>query len=525
MVREQSPPAEPSLAEVLQAFSFAADMAFGLPFEDGMRACYLAMRVAETLALPVETRATVYYAALLKDTGCTCQTTQLADAWKTDEIAARRDYFTAETRGLRGIAGWLRTYPAAGQAPHVRLKTIAAVVATSKPLVEEALTAATVVCARMCERLGLPAAVAEAARNFFEQWDGKGVPGERRGADIPIAARVLLPAFTVPTLLPTFSRSEIAQFIRSERAKWFDPDVADACQELLAGEAFWEELRGPEITARVLAMAPRAPGYEARPGLMDDVALAFADFIDLKSPHMAAHSRRVARIAEGLAKAAGCGPADRALVRRAALMHDLGLVAVPSFALNKPERQRTAAEREQLRLHPYYGERILEWVPALAPVQPIVGAHHEHVDGSGYFRGLRGNAIPLPARICAVADRLDDLVHDSPGEPALPLPRALEVLQSEAGTGLDADLVAAAGEALGYGGEPSRPTARPAGLTEREVEVLRLAAAGLTRREAAARLGISENTVRHHLEHIYNKTGTSTRVGATLFAIEHGLVV
>jgi HD-GYP domain-containing protein (c-di-GMP phosphodiesterase class II) len=202
-------------------------------------------------------------------------------------------------------------------------------------------------------------------------------------------------------------------------------------------------------------------------------------------------------------------------------MHDLGLVAIPSFSLEKPEEAFSDAEWESYRLHPYHGERILQRVPALAPLAEMVGNHQERFDGSGYYRGLRGGNISIGARIIAVADRLDELTHDAPGRSAIQLKDALAVLDSD--PGLDAEVVDALRRAVGE--ESTAPDKqRPAGLTPREVDVLRLAARGMTRAQIGAALQITENTVRHHLEHIYDKTATSTRVAATLFAIENGLL-
>jgi HD-GYP domain-containing protein (c-di-GMP phosphodiesterase class II) len=233
----------------------------------------------------------------------------------------------------------------------------------------------------------------------------------------------------------------------------------------------------------------------------------------------------VAAYAEQIAKLIGLRPEDVDRTRRAALVHDLGLVGVSSYALNKPAARLTSAEKETMRLHPYHGERILTLAPIAPGLAEVVGAHHERIDGTGYFRGLRDKDIPQAARIVAVASRLDELTHDAPGSPACSLVEALHTLDSESGTALDGSIVQALRRAAGQAIDTSRPARSwPAGLTDREVQVLRLATKGLTRRDVAGRLGISENTVRHHLEHIYNKTGTSTRVGATLFAMENDLI-
>jgi HD-GYP domain-containing protein (c-di-GMP phosphodiesterase class II) len=272
-------------------------------------------------------------------------------------------------------------------------------------------------------------------------------------------------------------------------------------------------------------MAPTDDQVPVSSARLDEVALAFADFTDLKSPYTSAHSRRAAAIGERVAALMAYGEAEQRLVKHTALVHDLGLVAVPSLYLNKPDASLSASEREAIRLHPYHGERILSRVGALVPLSVAVGAHHERFDGSGYFRGLRGKDVPLPARIVAVADRLDELTHERPGHHPIDLEGALHALIADSGKAFDPDVVYAVAGSLHKAAPTATPPQQwPSGLTDREVEVLRLAAKGLTRRDIGRRLGISENTVRHHLEHIYSKTGTSTRVSATLFAIENGLI-
>ena len=257
---------------------------------------------------------------------------------------------------------------------------------------------------------------------------------------------------------------------------------------------------------------------------VDELVLALADFIDLKAPHLRAHSRRTAELAERLATELGASEELIADSRRAGLLHDLGLVAVPSSILRKREDRLSAADRERLRLHPYHAERILERLPPLRHLASIVGAHHERFDGSGYYRGLQAPQIPLAARIVAVASRFDELTHAVPERAALSIAEAMHALASEQRSAFAPDVVRALPAALGQHHTLRSDGGWPAGLTSREVEVLRLATGELTRAAIARRLGLTENTVRHHLEHIYGKTGTSTRVGAVLFAMEHGLL-
>jgi DNA-binding CsgD family transcriptional regulator len=222
-------------------------------------------------------------------------------------------------------------------------------------------------------------------------------------------------------------------------------------------------------------------------------------------------------------------PNHVAAIRRAALLHDLGLVAVPAFVLHRPPDRLAPAESDTLRLHPHHTDRILARILVFSPLCSIVAAHHERLDGNGYPRGLRGEQVPIGARVLAVADTFDELTHVRPDGPGL-LPRnALEALVAESGTRFDSAMLDALAQVLALPVATAPPSGQPAkrewpaGLTDREVEVLGLLTTGATRREVAQRLNVSEHTVRHHLEHIYTKIDVRTRVEATLFALEHEL--
>lgn len=512
-----------TLAQVLCAFAYANDLAFGLQLEDTLRSCYLASRIATQLGLSEEIRSDAYVAALLKDAGCTSWTSELASVWRTDEIAARREMFIfSNAEDPRAFIAWMRRHVARDEPALRKLQGYFQVLTGSRALFQEAFATTAAVACRIAGRLGATASVQAALLDLFEQWDGTGHPQGLAGADIPIVSRIVFPTFFLVPVHRVSGRQATIDLASALRGEAFDPVVMDAFLQLAADETFWAELEAPDIQQRVLALEPDFQLVTDDEAAMEAAALAFADFIDLKSRYTAAHSRRVAAVAELLARIMQCAEPAVAQIRRAALVHDLGMVAIPSHSLERPWPALSEAERDQYRLHAYHGERILRRVPAFAPLAEMVGTHHERADGSGYYRGLTGPHISLGARIIAVADRLDGLTHDGPGTVALPLPAALDVLRGEP---FDTEVVTALRRAVGItGSEAPATSAWPAGLTDREVQVLKLAARGLPRREVARRLGITENTARHHLEHIYNKTGAPNRVSATLFAMEHGLL-
>jgi HD-GYP domain-containing protein (c-di-GMP phosphodiesterase class II) len=251
---------------------------------------------------------------------------------------------------------------------------------------------------------------------------------------------------------------------------------------------------------------------------LDDVALAFADIVDLKSGATVMHSRRTAELAEALAHRLRLDTDSVALTRRAALVHDAGLVAVPALILHK-EQRLTEAEFERYRLHTYYTERILTRSDLFRPIGEVACAHHEKLNGAGYHRGLSGNQLTMPMRVLALASAYEEMTGG--GSPADPEPALGALGQSKAFDG--ACLEALATE---LGAEPPQKArqAWPSGLTDREVEMLRCVGSGLTVHQAAQRLVISDHTARHHLESVYSKLGVSSRAGAVLFAVENDLL-
>jgi DNA-binding CsgD family transcriptional regulator len=306
---------------------------------------------------------------------------------------------------------------------------------------------------------------------------------------------------------------------RARRGKHFDPGVVD----LFCATA-------PEVLADMDAVAECTALIEAEPGLchqltedeLDSALEAVADFTDLRSPSRAGHSRGVADLAATAAGLCGLPGREIVTVRRAALVHDVGMHGVPASILDKPGAL-TGAEAERMRLHSYWTERALARPPALARIGAVASLASERLDGSGYHRGLRGAAIPATGRILAAADACRAMSEPRPHRPALSPKQAAGELRREARAGrLAADAVDAVLAAAGQ--HRAKRRAGPAGLTPREIEVLTLIARGASTRQAARTLGITAKTAETHIERIYTKTGASTRSTATLFAMQHGLL-
>jgi HD-GYP domain-containing protein (c-di-GMP phosphodiesterase class II) len=527
MASGDPPPGYLRTADLLAALSLASDLAVGLPAEHAVRSCYIAMHVADQMQLPADQRVDVYYAELLMDAGCTAWTSQLAGVILSDEIAARREFvFQRDARNPLDVFGWLREHVASGAPVPRRMRYGLQFALQGREFVREGFRNTCEVAQRFAQRLGMSEPVQDALLSVFEQWDGSG-PAGRRGEAIPLTSRIVYATSFFEALHQFGGPDAALDLARRKRGTAFDPIVVDAFVAVTQKPGFWAELEQESLWSTVLALEPNSPRQFVRAEQLDDVALAFADFADLKSMFSAGHSRRVGDLAHAVARRLGLADSQAKTIRQAALMHDVGLAAVPSFTLDKPRDKLSQAEQELLRLHPYHAERIFARVAALDPVVPLVASHHERMDGQGYYRRLAGEQIPVGARIIAAADTFDELTHATPDHEALEPELALARLQDEAGRAFWPDAVSALAQELGAAG-PAQPKRRsglqPAGLTEREVEILRMLARGMSRRQIADALVLSQHTVRHHLEHIYAKVGVGTRVAAALFAVEHDLI-
>jgi HD-GYP domain-containing protein (c-di-GMP phosphodiesterase class II) len=240
----------------------------------------------------------------------------------------------------------------------------------------------------------------------------------------------------------------------------------------------------------------------------------------MATPELVGHSGGVARICAAAASAVAIEPAAKQRLVRAALIHDLGRAGVPVRVWEKTG-SLTLDEWEMVRLHAYQTERLLSRSPSLASLGQVAGSHHERVDGSGYHRGVGGASLDSLDRLMAAADTYHAMIEPRPHRPALSPEEAAEALAAEARAGrLDPEAVGAVLEAAGHGRIPLK---RPAGLTEREAQVVGLLARGLQTKQIARALGISTKTADFHIQKAYRKMGVSTRAGATLFAMQHGL--
>lgn len=504
------------LADLFAALSVATDLGMGQEPEKAIRSCLVATELAREAGLPTPAVRDVYYTSMLQHLGCTASMHELVRVFGDD----RSVLVHAERIDDTTLRGALTLFSLAGRGTGPRRGAHVARMLGAGSEGGKAIVRATCeIGARMAERLHLGEGVRAALDDSSETWDGSGGTYGRTGEQIALAARFSLVA-TQAVIHDRLDGPDLAlEVVRERSGHWFDPDVAALF--LRTGSTLLRGLEDGDVWARVLEAEPE-PVRRAPAPQLDVIAEAFADLVDLKSPFTLGHSRAVADLAVAAAQRVRLGEDRVALLRRAALFHDLGRVAVSGSVWAQPRPLR-AAEWEQVRLHPYQSERILSRSPVLREAGRIAGMHHERQDGSGYHHAAAGAAIPVEARLLAAADAFQAMTQDRAHRAALSADEAAQRLEADAAAGrMEGECVAAVLDAAGL--EPSRRTSWPADLTDREVEVLRLLASGASNRQIASRLVISPRTAEHHVQHIYAKIGGSTRAAAALFAMEHGLV-
>jgi HD-GYP domain-containing protein (c-di-GMP phosphodiesterase class II)/DNA-binding CsgD family transcriptional regulator len=497
-----------TLGEMLMAFSAVTSTGMGLGAEHGVRTCYLCMTLAADLELTPAQTADLYYASLAKDGGCVCGASQMATFLGGDEREAivdmARDGPESELQMLR----WLFRHAGSGSGPLTRARRLLdALVHGARFERENSLTECEV-GQHVALRLGLGDEAAFALTACTERWDGKGQPGVLAGEQIPLTARIINLCAAVEIAERFNGRDSALSLIRQRAGKAFDPAIAAALLALVEREEVWAVLDEDADNVRTAVLSMEPPRSSADAPSIERLAEVIADLVDMRVPRMSGHSRRVQRIALEIGERMDIHAADRATLRRAALIHEVGQIALSAHALT------LGVEDVAYRSHPLAAAQLLATVPELSEPCALAALHHERVDGSGWPAGAVAARQPMLARILALACALD--------ERGLGQDQASAFRAVSAESGFDRAVLDACAEALGAP-KPARSDF-PSGLTAREVEVLRLGATGLSVREIGRRLVISHHTVRHHLESAYSKIGCTNRAAASLFAAEHGLL-
>lgn len=508
-----------SLAELLCTLSFVSDIGMGQPMEHGLKSAYVGLQLAERLGLSLEDRQAVYYGALLKDAGCTACATVFAAFFAGDDLSPRADCFFMKPDSVRDAVSWFWRHSPSDPMLPARIGKLFSFLAECRGVMKESVSAHCEVGQMFARRLAMPPLVQDAILYSWERWDGKGLAFGMRGQDIPAAASVLHLAQVAEAARCFGDRSAAKAIARERRGSAFVPDVVDAFLEVSASDGFWGVVEQESTQQQIIDMRPPADFDPLTADRIDEVCALLADFADVKSRLTWNHSLNVAEIAAGIGERLGLSNPEQTRMRRAALVHDLGKAAIPIGILDKGY-DLSPAEEERFRQHPHFTEQVLLRIAPLKDIALDAASHHELIDGAGYHRGLIGEQIPLGGRLLAVADTYTTLsARAAAADPS----HILAQMQPRAGRQLDGACFEALKASISSAQRTVRRLQTDSLLTDREVEVIRLVAQGMTNREVARALVISDKTAEHHVEHILNKLGVSSRTAAVVYAVHNGL--
>lgn len=432
---DTSPPAAESqirLSEVIASLSCALDITEGQPEGHAARTVLIGMRIAGEIGLPEADRGSLLYALLLKDLGCSSNAAKMAYLFSADDQRLKRDVKTVDWPKMQETARYLVSHALPGAHPWERAMRVITLVLQGRQGPRQLIETRCERGASIARSLGFSEATATAIRQLDEHWNGKGHPDGLKKEEISLLARIAGLAQTIEVFFRERGPDAALQIARDRRKRWFDPALVDALLSLRGDTAFWELLRNADPMSAVARWEPPDEVRYINEAELDRIAEAFAQVVDAKSPWTFKHSTGVAKFASGIAATMGFDAEDVRRIHRMGLLHDLGKLGVSNMILDKPGKL-TDEEFAALRAHPADSERILERISCFANYAPLAGAHHERIDGRGYFRGIPSKDLPLAARLLTVSDIYEALTAARPYRDGMSQEKALAVLQKDSG--------------------------------------------------------------------------------------------
>ncbi|WP_062114600.1 HD-GYP domain-containing protein [Aureimonas sp. AU40] len=420
------------LSELIGALSHALDLTEGQPAGHCVRASFIGTRIGAAIGLDEATLQELRYTVTLKDLGCSSNAARLCQLYLADDLAFKREFKRLDD-GLPQVLRFVieQTGLTAGLAE--RFRAIAHIFRHGGDISNELIETRCDRGAGIARRLRFSESVASGIHALDEHWDGKGRPAGKTGEAIPLFARIALLSQVADVFHRGAGREAALGEVEARSGRWFDPGLVAAFRACAAQPDFWSRLEGAE--------ADLFPPHEDRSAFvdedyLDDIAEAFAEVVDSKSPFTSGHCKRVALFTDLICETLGFSADRRRWMKRAALLHDIGKLGVSNTILDKPG-PLTDAEFAVMRQHSSHSRTILSQISAFAELAEVGGGHHERLDGKGYPLGLKGDEIGLETRIVTVADIFDALTADRPYRAAMPVSRALAILDTDSGTAVD----------------------------------------------------------------------------------------
>jgi putative nucleotidyltransferase with HDIG domain len=442
---EQDQDGSISLSEIISALSYALDLTEGAVHGHALRSCLLGMRIAEEAKLPSDQTSSLYFALLLKDIGCSSNASRMCEIIGGDDRAVKAGVKLEDwTRQGRPTVSslkllWKNVLPHSGAA--ARIGRILHLGANQHKNNEEMIALRCDRGASIISKLGMGQLAAGAVRSLDEHWDGSGYPDSVKGEQIPLLARICSIAQHLDVFSAGRGTQQAIETLQERSGTWFDPSLVRIAMSLDRRGTLWTHCLPGDCEEDTRLAVLDLDGDRRRkldPGQIDQICEAFADVVDAKSHFTFRHSMGVADAAFGIAKNLGLAPDRVQLVRRAALLHDVGKLGVSNTVLDK-KSALNAAEWEAVYEHPTMTRRILERVGPFREMAVIAGEHHEKLDGSGYPNHLIEPDLSLESRIIAVADVYGALSEDRPYRAGINLDQTISIMKKLVPRQLDAD--------------------------------------------------------------------------------------
>lgn len=430
-----------SLAELLSALSQALDITEGQPIGHCARCCFIGSKIGEALGLSDLEQKELYYALLLKDLGCSSNAARICELYLTDDLTFKSD-FKSIGDSLPQVLRFVLSHTGMKAGMAERFRSIVNILQNGGSISRELIETRCHRGAAIARKLRFSEVVASAIQNLDEHWDGGGKPLGLKATTIPLFSRIALLAQVVDIFHRSSGKNAARREIEQRSGTWFDPHVASVFLVVSDDDSFWQSLEDVDLPRLILALPPARDESSIDDDYLDDIAAAFGEVVDSKSPYTAGHCSRVALFTDMIAEELEFSDNERKWLNRSALLHDIGKLGVSNCVLDKPGKLDDA-EWVDMRQHAVYSEEILLRISAFTEVARIGGAHHERLDGKGYPRGLTSEDISLETRIVTTADFFDALTADRPYREAMPLGRALGIMEDAVGTAIDPQCLAA----------------------------------------------------------------------------------
>jgi HD-GYP domain-containing protein (c-di-GMP phosphodiesterase class II) len=437
---------ELNLSELMGALSHALDMTEGQPPGHCIRCCWIGMHIGRKIGLSANQLWELYYALLLKDLGCSSNAARICELYLTNDLSFKHDFKTVGD-SLPQVLHFVLTHTGLKAGLADRFRSVLRILREGGEIAQELIATRCQRGADIARQLRFPEGVAQGIFSLDEHYDGKGKPAQLRGREIPVYSRIALMSQVIDVFHTASGAQAAQEEVRLRSGHWFDPELVRAFESVALDPAFWEVLASNDVAQSVQDLEPPGSRITLDEDYLDDIAAAFGQVVDSKSPYTAGHSTRVAVYTDLIAEALGLPLQRRRWLKRGALLHDVGKLGVSNSVLDKAG-QLDREEWQAVQMHAAYTETILSRIDAFSELARVAGAHHERLDGRGYPRGLSAPDIATETRIITTADIFDAITADRPYRAAIPVPVALEMMEKTVGTALDPSCFEALKQAL-----------------------------------------------------------------------------